>query len=192
MSATSVSHLLNLAGQQWAWQAGAIIVGTFILEDAATVLAAMQAEAGAISVRVALISLYVGIILGDMGLYGLGRLAALVPRVRALLPPGRLEKGRRWANANVFRVVFISRFLPGARLPTYTACGFVGAGFLRFGLAAVLATLVWTSLLFTISMRIGAVLMNNLGPWRWVGAVGFAVVVVVIGRLAARLGSDHS
>jgi membrane protein DedA with SNARE-associated domain len=186
----SVAGLLHAAGQHPAIQAGAIVLGTFILEDAATVLAAIQVQADTISLGLALASLYVGIVLGDLGLYGLGRLAALFPWAHRWVPRQRQYSGRRWIETHVFKVVFISRFMPGARLPTYTACGFLGVNPGRFALAAILATLVWTSLLFGVSLHVGKLLMEHLGVWRWAGALGFAVVIVVIGRVAARLQAD--
>ena len=50
------------------------LIGTFILEDAATVIAAMQADDGKLSPALALSALYVGIILGDLGAPRIGRL----------------------------------------------------------------------------------------------------------------------
>jgi hypothetical protein len=41
MLASSITSLLALAGSSVLFQGGAIILGTFILEDAATVIAAM-------------------------------------------------------------------------------------------------------------------------------------------------------
>ena len=130
-------------------------------------------------------SLYVGIALGDLGLYGLGWLAARLPPVARLLPPHRKEAIRAWLDGRVFKVVLISRFLPGLRLPTYTTCGFVGADLRQFALAVVIATICWTSLLFGVSLRIGEVLMDHFGAWRWAGAAGFVLFVVVAGRLTA-------
>lgn len=167
-------------------QALAIVLGTFVLEDAATVIAAAQASAGKVPEPLALGSLYVGIVLGDLGLYGLGALAARVPWARRLIPPARAEQGREWLRRHVVKAVFVSRFVPGMRLPTYTACGFLGAHLGRFALAAIGATLIWTTLLFAVSLRIGALLLQHLGAWRWVGVVGFALTVVLLGRLAAR------
>ena len=166
-------------------QGVAIILGTFILEDAATVVAAMQVQQGSIPVGVALGSLYAGIVLGDIGLYGLGRLASKIQWVRRWLPPQRNEAVRAWLEGRVFRVVFVSRFLPGLRLPTYTTCGFVGADFRQFALAAVIATCLWTSLLFAVSLKMGQFLMDHLGAWRWAGAAGFVVFVIIAGRAAA-------
>ena len=190
----SVAAMLQASAHHPLLAGGAIIVGTFILEDAATVLAAMQVQTGGIAWGVAIISLYIGIVLGDMGLYGLGALASGssgAQRFTArIVPSPRQAHGKRWLSERVFRVVFISRFIPGARLPTYTACGFLSASFRRFALAAVIATLIWTSLLFGISLRVGQVLVDYLGAWRWIGAIGFALVIVAMGRIVARMQED--
>ncbi|WP_428491086.1 DedA family protein [Rhodopila sp.] len=184
MLASSISSLLALAGHSALFQAVAIILGTFILEDAATVAAAMQVESGGLSPWLALASLYVGIVLGDLGLYGLGRLSARIPWVARQLPPRRQEVIRSWISGRIFKVVLVSRFLPGLRLPTYTTCGFVAADLRQFAMAAVVATACWTSLLFATSLRVGHFLMDHLGAWRWAGAAGFVVFIIVAGRVA--------
>ena len=183
----SVSHLLEAAGHSPVLQGGAIILGTFILEDAATAAAALSVQSGVVPFPVALISLYLGIVLGDLGLYGLGKLAASFAWARRLVPAPRQQRSRAWLDKHVFKVVFISRFLPGARLPTYTACGFLGANLTQFTLAAIGATLIWTSALFLLSMRVGKFLLEQAGTWRWVGALGFLVVIAVAGRIAAKV-----
>jgi membrane protein DedA with SNARE-associated domain len=183
----SIVGLLAAAGRNQLIQGLAIIGGTFVLEDAATVMAGMQAQEGGISVAVALVSLYIGIVLGDIGLYGLGRLAASFAWARRLVPPQTTRASRDWLAGRVFQVVFVSRFLPGARLPTYTACGFLSADFGRFVLATSSATLIWTTALFALAMRVGQFLMQHLGAWRWGGAIGFVIIIVLIGHLAARL-----
>lgn len=187
MFSLSVSGLLKVAGAHPLYQATAIIIGTFVLEDAATVLAAMQVQDGHLDWAVGLAALYVGIVLGDLGLYGLGRLAALWPATLRLVPLHRRVTGKDWIEERVFRVVFISRFVPGARLPTYTACGYLRANFSRFALAAVLATSIWTTLLFIVSRHVGQFLIDHFGAWRWTGAAVFAVVIVLIGRAVSRL-----
>jgi membrane protein DedA with SNARE-associated domain len=168
-------------------QATFIMLGTFVLEDAATVLAAMDVQVGRVALSVALSALYAGIVLGDLGLYGLGRLAAQVPWARRWVPPERLRDSAALLDTHVIKVVFISRFLPGARLPTYTACGYLGVDFGRFASAAVGATLIWTSLLFGVSLHVGKLIMEHLGTWRWVGVAGFVLTVLLAGRVAARL-----
>jgi membrane protein DedA with SNARE-associated domain len=186
----SLYTLFAEAGASPAVEALAIIIGTFILEDAATILTAMEVQTGQVAVPVALLSLYVGIVVGDLGLYGLGRLAALWPPARRWVTLPRDDDGQSWFGRNVFRIVFISRFIPGARLPLYTACGFFGASLGRFAVAAVLATLIWTTLLFTVSLQIGHFLIDHLGEWKWLGMGGFALTIILVGRMVASMRSS--
>ncbi len=192
MFGTYVTGLINAAGHSLLLQALAVILGTFVLEDAATVFSALRVQEGGMPWYVALLSLYVGIVTGDLGLYGLGFLAEQIPFFRRLVGEGRLTRGRAWLSDRVFMVVFVSRFVPGMRLPTYTACGFLGASLSRFILAAVVATLAWTSMLFLISMRVGKFLIDHLGAWRWVGAAGLVVTLMLAGRIAAKLQQGKS
>ncbi|WP_029604553.1 DedA family protein [Kozakia baliensis] len=174
-------------GAAW-WAKGlGIIIGTFILEDATTILAAMAADQGKIDIPLALIALYIGVAVGDLGLYGLGALGGKWPPAQRWLTLPKHDRGRAWFARNVVRTVIISRFIPGARLPLYTACGFFRAPFGRFALSAVGATLIWTSLLFGVSMHIGNWMSAHLASWRWLGIAGFIFTMLFVGRLIARL-----
>ena len=182
MLSNLVTSILGLGGKKVLFQFIAILFGTFVLEDAATVLAAVRSEEGAIPIPVALAALYVGIVIGDIGLYGLGAASRRVGVLRRWLPDERTRPAREWICKRVFRVVLVCRFLPGMRLPTYTACGFFRANLKKFALAAVLATLMWTSALFTVSLHVGRFLIDHLGAWRWAGAVGFIIAVGLMTR----------
>lgn len=189
MFGISLDSVLHWAGQNAWLQAVAIIGGTFVLEDAATILAAIDAASGGIAVWLALVSLYAGVVLGDLGLYGLGRLATSVPLLRRWVGEKRIRRGRAWLRhrpGRLIRVVLVSRFLPGMRLPTYTACGFVHAGFGQFALGATIGVLLWTSILFGVSMKLGSLIMRYLGAWGWVGLGGMLLVLLIGGRLLAR------
>jgi membrane protein DedA with SNARE-associated domain len=182
-----------LAGRSPVLQGIAIIAGTFILEDATSIATAMAVQDHHVSLRVGLVSLFLGIVVGDLGLYGLGMLAAGLHEgsvwARRLVPPERRIRGREWVDNRLIRLVFTARFLPGLRLPAYTTCGFLGANFSRFAFAAIGATVLWTGLLFTVSMRVGEFLIDHLGTWRWTGIAGFILAVMAITRLVARMQS---
>jgi membrane protein DedA with SNARE-associated domain len=167
---TSLASMLLWAGHAPLLQATAVVLGTFILEDATTVGTAMAVQDGRIAMAT-------------------GRLASQVAWARRLIPAPRAQHARTWLEQHVFRTVFAARFMPGVRLPTYTACGFLHASLARFALAAGGATLIWTTLLFGLSLRIGALLMHYMGAWRWAGAIGFMLAVVVAGRLTAHLAN---
>jgi len=186
MVSLSFAGLLADAGTSWPLQAAVIIGGTFILEDAATLLAAMQVASGAVSLEVALGALYAGIVLGDIGLYGLGWLSGKHGWARRMVPAQRRDLGQEWVRQRVFPIVVVSRFVPGLRLPTYTTLGFLHAPLLQFAVAAIAATLVWTSGLFFVSLRLGVLMMHYLGIWRWAGLAVFLILIIGVGRFAAR------
>jgi membrane protein DedA with SNARE-associated domain len=185
LAASAAALLAAAAGNQIA-QAAAIVLGTFVLEDAATVLAALRVQEGGVAVPVALGALYLGVALGDVGLYALGRLSARVPFARRIVTPETVAAGQAWLRGRIFKVVLASRFLPGTRLPVYTACGFLRADLREFALSAIVATLLWTTLLFVVSLRVGQFLIDYLGVWRWAGGAGLALAVIVLGHLAGR------
>src|SRR5579862_7229248 len=120
MHSLSLASLLADAGESRPLQIVIIIGGTFILEDAATLLAAMQVASGALGLELALGALYAGIVLGDLGLYVLGFLSGQHEWARRLMPHHRRELGQEWVRTRVFPIVVVSRFVPGLRLPTYT------------------------------------------------------------------------
>jgi membrane protein DedA with SNARE-associated domain len=165
-----------------------ILVGTFILEDGATILTAIAASDGQVPVTSALGTLWIGIVVGDAGLYGLGRLAALSPLFKRWRPSVDHAPGEKrwWHGSRLFRMVFISRFIPGTRLPFYTATGFFSAGFWVFVSATAVATLIWTTALFGLSLRVGHLLLEWMGPWRWLGVAGMVLTTFLIGRFVMR------
>jgi membrane protein DedA with SNARE-associated domain len=187
MSLLFLPGTLGFAALSKPLQAVAIIAGTFVLEDAATLAAAMQVASGDIPLPLALGSLYAGIVLGDLGLYALGWLSEKHPWARHFVPPHRHGLGKDWVRPRVVPLVMVSRFVPGLRLPTYTTLGFLHAPLTQFALAAILATLIWTSGLFYVSLRLGVLMMQYLGIWRWAGLAVFLVIIIAVGQLAARL-----
>lgn len=191
MLLTDFTSFLGAAAGSPPLEISVIILGTFILEDAATLLAAMQVAAGGVSLPLALASLYAGIILGDLGLYGLGRLSAHNRWAQRMVPKRRRDLGHQWVSRRVVPVVLVSRFVPGLRLPTYTTFGFLHAPFLPFALTATFATLIWTSGLFFVSLKLGHLMLHYLGPWRWVGLAVFVVLLLAGGRVAARWQSER-
>ncbi len=166
-------------------QAGLILVGTFILEDATTILAAIMVADGIVPLAAALGGLYAGVILGDLGLYGLGRLASGNGRGERYGRHRLLAPFRLWLDTRLILTVFAVRFVPGLRLPTYTASGFFRLHFPRFALTVIAATTIWTTLLFLGAWHFGTATAESLGPWRWGIGLGLAGLIFLLGRANA-------
>lgn len=161
-----------------AWVQGLLVaIGTLILEDPTTIGAGLLVADGRMAWQTAFFGLWAGIVVGDMLLYGFGRL--LGPGVVALgmLRPDRVERARRWFDGNLFLAVAGTRFIPGMRAPVYLAAGVFRAHPLRFLAIAVGATLVWTVALLYITIQIGQEVLPLLGRWRW------PLAIVAIGAI---------
>jgi membrane protein DedA with SNARE-associated domain len=160
----------------------AIVLGTFILEDPTTVLVGVLTADHQIGIPTALISLWIGIVLGDLGLYGLGYLASTHPRLARFVHHERLAPVKDWLTNRYAITIFSVRFIPGMRLPTYTACGFFRRPLSTFFVTAIGATLIWTTFLFYASFWFGNLTSEWLGWVRYGLAAVFLVILFLAGR----------
>ncbi len=129
-----------------------------------------------------LYSLISGIFMGDLGLYGLGRLSTVSSWVRGLLKRKKVITVRNWMAPRIWQMVLAARFIPGSRLPSYTASGVLGLSFWRFSLAAFFAVVLQTALLFTLVVYFGIHFREQLGIWRWFFAGGVIMVIILVSR----------
>jgi membrane protein DedA with SNARE-associated domain len=161
-------------------------LATFILEDPTTVGSGLLVAASKMTFVTALVGVSVGIAVGDVGLYGAGRL--LGPRLagRGPLTPERMRRASRWFERNLVSAVLLSRFVPGMRLPTYVGAGMAGASLWRFAALAAGASLVWTFLLLSATVRLGGAILPLLGRYRWPVAAAAVVALAVVQLMASR------
>jgi membrane protein DedA with SNARE-associated domain len=160
--------------------AAAIILATFISEDAATITAGSLAVGGLIPVPVALASLYFGIVAGDAGLYGLGRIAQANGWAQRWIKVRTLVQGRRWLRRRLITALVGARFTPGMRFPTFVASGFLKISFWRFFGVVVCCAAVWTTLIFALIWKFGPIVARALGERAWFVAVPVLVMVLVM------------
>ncbi|MDE1919520.1 MAG: DedA family protein [Patescibacteria group bacterium] len=160
----------------------AIILGTFVLEDPTAVIVGLLAADGTIGIPIALFSLYVGIIAGDIGLYFLGRLASTHPWLERYVDHELALPFRAWLESRFVLTIFSARFIPGSRLPTYAASGFFGSPLSTFIVTAILATSVWTTFLFWAAYWFGSATSGWLDFERWGIVAAFLAALFLIAR----------
>lgn len=161
-----------------------IIVSTLILEDPTIALVGVLASDGLISVPLALFSLYAGVILGDIAFFSLGRYASTHPRFAKYVDHKYVGPVRAWLETRYALTLFSARFIPGSRLPTYAASGFIGKSFSTFLGVVIAAISVWTTFLFVLAYWFGSVTTAWLHQERWAIA-GIAILIVfVLSRLS--------
>jgi len=143
---------------------GATVLATFVSEDLTCVTVGLLIAAGGVSPWLGLASCALGIFLGDLGLWLLGRLsregALRWSWLKRRLPQSRLEGLGRWLDANCGQAVLAARFLPGTRFPLYVAAGALGRDGGRFAFWALVASLLWVPLLVG---SVAWILMKALG-----------------------------
>jgi membrane protein DedA with SNARE-associated domain/pimeloyl-ACP methyl ester carboxylesterase len=164
-----------------------IILGTLISEDLTCIGAGLLAARGLIGFWPATLACFIGIFIGDVGLYlagrFLGRPAVGKAPFKWFISEHDLEKSAQWFDARGPAIIIATRFLPGSRMPTYFSAGVIGAGFWMFTFYFILAAVVWTPMLVGISKLLGNELMRYFSVYQdyalWV-VVGAIVVLVMM------------
>jgi membrane protein DedA with SNARE-associated domain len=116
-----------------------------------------------------LLGCFVGIYVGDLGLWLLGRLAGRQLFERSWIAPERLNTLGHWFEDRGWIAIIAARFLPGTRLPLYVAVGMLGRHGWRFALWTLLAALVWTPLLVGGVALIGPDIVAVFRDWLGIG-----------------------
>ena len=173
-----------------------LALATLGSEDLTCVAAGLLVADGRLSWLFASLACFVGILVGDLLLFAAGRLlgrpAARVPPLSWMLSEEQLEQASAWFEREGPRVIFVSRFLPGLRLPTYFSAGVLRTNPLRFAFWFTLAGLAWTPLLVGLSALATARLGLDVRGLEAsdLAALGLGVLGLVITlRLALRLAT---
>jgi len=142
----------------------ALAVATLASEDLTCIGAGLLVARGELPFAVAAGACYLGIFVGDLLLILAGRLLGEgAIRRRPLsrwVKPEALARSERWFLQRGTRVVFLSRFVPGSRLPLFLAAGVLRAPILPLAGALALAGLIWTPLLVGLSAWTGGAVLG--------------------------------
>ncbi len=140
-----------------------IFFGTFVLEDVTLALALGLVSKGQVSIVPAFLACFLGISIGDIGLYFLGRFASrcgLDRRFDSIRQARARLVRENHQNILTYSVV-ISRFVPGARLPTYLIAGVLKFPLTRFLIITIMTVGTWVILAFILGQSIRHVLMDH-------------------------------
>ena len=166
-----------------------IIFATLISEDLTCIGAGLLAARGLIGFWPASLACLLGIFIGDIGLYLVGRFigrkAVRKAPFKWILSQRDLDKSAEWFDRKGPMIIIASRFLPGSRLPTYFSAGVIGAGFWMFSFYFLVAAVIWTPLLVGISKILGNELLRYFSLYQeyaiWV-FLGLVLLLIVIAK----------
>jgi membrane protein DedA with SNARE-associated domain len=136
---------------------------TLLLEDLAIAAGVALATQGLIGWGLSLAAVGGGIALGDIGLYFMGLGATRLPWLRRRALGDKAEWARAQIAHRLGSAVLLARVIPGLRLATYTAAGFLRVPLLPFTGWVLLAVSLWTLGLYGLSVALGQALARHLG-----------------------------
>src|SRR5881394_4522721 len=172
--------------QEWApaVQSVTLALLTFVQEDVPTVSAALLAAAGRLGWAAGFLGCFLGIWIGDALLYwlarGLGRPLLERGWTRRYFDRAAVARSEGCFAQRGTWLLLSSRFVPGTRLPTYLAAGFLRLPFGRFLAVTGTAVAVWTIAIFALGHALGPELLRWLRRWNSGGGVILSAVAVAV------------
>jgi membrane protein DedA with SNARE-associated domain len=171
-------------------KAAGFFLATFVLEDVAAIGAGLLLATGEISWPAAFTACFLGIWFGDVGLYALARFAGRNwferSSLRRFAP--KVARSERWFTERGTPILIFSRAVPGARLPTYLAAGFLRVPLPRFLMVTGAASFAWTFLVLWLAQTFGTRLVHWFNAYKHAGLLlaGTAALAFVSLQLLRR------
>ncbi len=171
-----------------------LALGTFVSEDLACIGAGVLVAEGRVDFVFATSACLIGILVGDLLLFlagrWIGRAAVRRAPLRWFLSEASLQRASEWLERNGATVIFVSRFTPGTRLPTYVAAGILHTPFWKFAGYFAIASILWTPLLVGASAGFGGPLLRfsaMVGLPLWIKLILGGVAMLTLVRRALAL-----
>ncbi len=160
----------------------AIVLCAILFEDLTAIVVGVLAADGIVSVQVAFLSFYIGIVIGDAMLYSLGSLARTHPRLAHYIDHDFTASFRSWLESRYSLIIFFGHFVPGLRFTTYVASGFFRYPLSVFIPRAIASGLLLGTVLLSVSYWFGNVTSEWVSHIRWGIAGVFLLVLFFVGR----------
>jgi membrane protein DedA with SNARE-associated domain len=173
-----------------------IALATLVSEDLTCIATGLLVSQGRLGLMAGSAACAVGILVGDLLIYGAGRFLGRPSLQRRplkwMVTPSALARSSEWFGRRGPTVIIGSRFLPGTRVATYFAAGLLKTSFWKFLLYFSVAVALWTPLLVGLASWLGARMLPWFGlfqRWALPGAAAFAVLVWLLLSLVRSLSS---
>jgi membrane protein DedA with SNARE-associated domain len=161
----------------------ALFLAASLHEDVAIVMAGLLVLEQKMSLVLALTLVYVGSVLNNCVIYGLGMYARKLPGLRRWLIDDRVERVRQRMKQNLVSTMIVCRVIPGSLSPILLGCGWLGVPFARFALSVAFTAAVYVGVVAALVFTLGQGVAQQLGKQPWLIAVIVAALALV---LAAR------
>lgn len=161
-----------------------LMASTFVNEDLACIAAGLIVAKGVIGYIPAVAACYTGILLTDTTVYWIGRWigSPVLRRIpfRWFIDEKDVRKTEDIFKESGLPIIFVSRFIPGTRLPTYFSAGMVRAKFSLIIFYFMLAILIWAPFLVGLSYFIGQQMLDYFHLYQGHAFWIFALLLLII------------
>jgi membrane protein DedA with SNARE-associated domain len=127
---------------------------------------------------------YVGAVINNYVIYGLGAMARRLPGLRRWLIHENARKMRRRLGRHLVHTLVVCRFIPGSLSPVILGCGWLGVPFPRFALTIAVSAGLYLVLVAAIACTLGETVLKQFSGYAW--AIAFTVVAAAVAFVALR------
>jgi membrane protein DedA with SNARE-associated domain/pimeloyl-ACP methyl ester carboxylesterase len=143
-----------------------IMLATLVSEDLACITTGLMIARGTLGFFPGTLACFLGIFFGDLLVFMAGRSLGRAVLGRAplswFMSPEAVTVASQWVEQKGATLVFMTRFLPGTRLPSYFAAGMLRTSLARFTLYFFVACALWTPLLVGLCVVFGEAVQQVL------------------------------
>jgi membrane protein DedA with SNARE-associated domain len=144
-----------------------LFVTPLLHEDVAIIAAALLVAQHRLSLQLAFASIFAGMVVRDVLLYGLGAAARHNALARYYLISPRIQLLSAWLRGKILWIVFVGRVVPGLMFPSYIAIGWFGLPFRRYFIATTILSVGYLPSVFAIAYILGSAALSHVGNWAW-------------------------
>jgi membrane protein DedA with SNARE-associated domain len=159
--------MLEILFYPWIKHCIILFMLTFIQEDAAIIAASFANVEYGLPISFAFISVYLGVISGDLFIYGLGRVAQRNAWLRSKIIGPKVDQVKTWLEKNFVWAVAVCRFTPSLLFPTFVAIGWFRMPVKRFFIISIISSAIYTPIVFILVRMLGKLILYRLGYWSW-------------------------
>jgi membrane protein DedA with SNARE-associated domain/pimeloyl-ACP methyl ester carboxylesterase len=157
---------------------------TLVSEDLTCITTGLMIARGSIGFLPGTLACFIGIFIGDLLVFlagrSLGRAVLGKAPLSWFLSADAVAVASEWVERQGARLVFLTRFVPGTRLPSYFAAGMLRTSMARFALYFFIACAIWTPILVGLSAAFGDAVQQVLTVFRERMALYLLVVGLVL------------
>lgn len=166
-----------------------ILVCTFVAEDPTCLASGLLVAQGLVGFVPAMTACLIGIFIGDLALYLIGRFLGRPilrkPPLKWLVSEQQIdEMSERFSkNPKGLALIVSSRFIPGSRVPTFVAAGIMKLDWHKLFILFFIAAALWTPPLILLAQYVGASVVERFKEWHhnaaWI-VIGAIVVLYLV------------